>query len=63
VPPSLEELVAQAWHDVAAGHDVDVGIAARAAAWLYGIDVPSTGSDAGGGGSVAIHERPMIAVR
>src|SRR5215210_4021387 len=39
------------------------GIAASAAAWLYGIAVPSTGSDAGSGGSVAIQLRPMIAVR
>src|SRR5947208_479913 len=38
-------------------------IGASAAAWLYGIDVPRTGSDAGVGGSVAIQLSPMIAVR
>ena len=39
------------------------GTAASAAAWLYGIEVPSTGSDAAGGGSVAIQESPMMAAR
>ncbi len=39
------------------------GMFAKAAAWLYGTEVPRTGSEAGSAGSVAIQLRPMIAAR
>ena len=63
IPPSLQELVAQPGTMSQPATTSMPGIAASAAAWLYGTDVPSAGSDAGGGGSVAIQLRPMIAVR
>ncbi len=39
------------------------GMAAIAAAWLYGTAVPTTGSEAAPAGSAAIQLSPMSAVR